>query len=239
MLMAVALLTIAVHPLLARSRDDVLTGMFRCAPIGDSRTWLECFYGAAQPLRVDLGLQPAPASQVQLSRNPPTGGLPAGDPNPRYQATTEALRCNSIGEDRQWLNCYYAAAQPVRAQLGLSPAPQALAGAVKPAGGATINPAGNALAPSRASGVERSGPALQGPNPGWLQLASYSFNRYGIFTISLSNGQQWRQLSGDTSLAHWSKPAAKYWVRVTRGALGSVNLRIKGDAAAYKVERIN
>ena len=80
---------------------------------------------------------------------------------------------------------------------------------------------------------------MPGRNPGWLQLASYRFNRYGMFTVSLSNGQQWQQLSGDTSLAHWTKPAANYWVRVTRGALGSVNMKIKGDAASYKVERIN
>jgi hypothetical protein len=146
--------------------------------------------------------------------------------SPRYQATTEALRCNNLADDHQWLNCYYASAQPVRAQLGLSPAPQA------PAIMAAPRPA----LPSVSSQVERSGPVQ---TQGWLQLASYSFNRYGIFTITLSNGQQWRQLSGDTSLAHWTKPAAQYWVRISRGALGSLNLRIKGDAGAYKVERVS
>jgi len=235
LLLAAALLTMTARPLLARSRDDVLTGMFRCAPIGDVRTWLDCFYGAAQPLRSELGLPPAPASQVQLSRNPPAAVPSTSDLNPRYQVTTDALRCNNLGDDRQWLSCYYEAAQPVRAQLGLSPAPQAPAGVAKP--GANVNPGG---APGRvASRVERPGPAIPNQNQGWLQLASYSFNRYGIFTLSLSNGQQWRQLSGDTSLAHWTKPPAHYWVRISRGALGSVNLKIKGDAAAYKVERID
>lgn len=225
LLLAGTLLLMTAHPLYASSRDDVLTGMLRCAPIGDTRTWLDCFYGAAQPIRSDLGLQPAPARQVQLSRNPPAGGPLTTDPNPRYQATSDALRCNNIADDRQWLNCYYEAAQPVRAQLGLSPAPQAGA-----------KPAAGVLPPAR-SQVERA--AIPGRNPGWLQLASYSFNHYGMFTVSLSNGQQWQQLSGDTSLAHWTKPAANYWVRVTRGALGSVNMKIKGDAASYKVERIN
>jgi hypothetical protein len=184
-------------------------------------------------LRADLGLQPAPAAQVQLARNPPAGGPASGDLNPRYQATTDALRCNNLADDHQWLNCYYASAQPVRAQLGLSPAPQAPAIMAGPAQAAP-RPA----LPSRAasSQVERSGPVQ---TQGWLQLASYSFNRYGIFTISLSNGQQWRQLSGDTSLAHWTKPAAQYSVRISRGALGSLNLKIKGDATAYKVERVS
>jgi hypothetical protein len=234
------MLMVTANPLHARSRDDVLTGMFRCASIGDARIWLDCFYGAAQPLRAGLGLQPAPASQVELSRNPPAGAPPSGDPSPRYQVTTDALRCNNLTDDRQWLNCYYEAAQPVRAQLGLSPASQTLAGMARSAARANLNPGGSSLPAGRAaSQVERSAPAMLSQNPGWLQLTSYSFDRYGIFTISLSNGQQWRQLSGDTSLAHWTKPAAHYWVRVTRGALGSVNLKIKEDAAAYKVERIN
>lgn len=76
-------------------------------------------------------------------------------------------------------------------------------------------------------------------NSGWLQVTSYSFNRYGIFTLSLSNGQQWRQLSGDTSFAHWTKPPAHYWVRITRGALRSLNLKVRDESAAYKVERFN
>jgi hypothetical protein len=67
-------------------------------------------------------------------------------------------------------------------------------------------------------------------------MSSYNFNRYGIFTIVLANGQQWRQLSGDTNLAHWTKPAASYQVRVTHGALHSLNLKVKGEAANYKVE---
>jgi hypothetical protein len=70
-------------------------------------------------------------------------------------------------------------------------------------------------------------------------MTSYSFKRYGIFTLVLANGQHWQQLSGDTSLAHWTKPAATYSVRVTRGALRSLNLKVKGEAATYKVEPAN
>ncbi|HEX4635728.1 MAG TPA: hypothetical protein VH189_06075, partial [Rhizomicrobium sp.] len=152
--------------------------------------------------------------------------------------TTEALRCNNLADDRQWLDCYYGAAQPVRAQLGLSPATQVQAGAPMPASGAGSNstrvfpPSGRVAAP-----LEQSASTTR--NPGWLQVASYSFNRNGIFTIFLANGQQWRQLSGDTSLAHWTKPAAHYWVRITRGALRSLNLKVKGESAAYKVELSN
>jgi len=230
-LLTAALMLLSAQPTLAGSRDDVLAGVFHCAAIGDTRTWLDCFYGAAQPVRAELGLPPAPPAQVKLSQNPPAGAPPSGDLGPRYQATTEALRCNSLTDTRQWLNCYYGAAQPVRAQLGLSAAPQARVVTSAPAGGPPVG----ASQPLPRAPI----PAATGQNAGWLQMASYSFNRYGIFTVSLANGQQWRQLSGDTSFAHWKKPATHYWVRITRGALQSLNLKVRGEPAAYKVEQFD
>src|SRR5207253_6605788 len=60
----------------ARPRDDALSGAIRCGVIVDSRQWLNCFYGAAQPVRAGLGLVPAPAAQIQLAASPPQGGVP-------------------------------------------------------------------------------------------------------------------------------------------------------------------
>jgi len=162
---------------------------------------------------------PASPTQVRLAQSPPTSA-PTGDLNPRYQTTANALQCKDVADERQWLNCYYAAAAPVRAQLGLSPAPQVAAPVL-----ASMKPS---LQPVPAKA------AL--PSAGWVQMSSYEFNHYGIFTIVLANGQHWQQLSGDTNLAHWKKPAANYQVRITHGALGSLNLKIKGEAATYKVE---
>ncbi len=207
-------------------RDEVIAGMFRCAAVGDPRAWLDCFYGAAQPVRAALGLPPVLAAQARLAQNPPAGA-PSGDPAARYQTTSEVLRCNSFAQDRQWLDCYYAAAQPVRAQLGLSPAPQ-------------FHPPSPAEAPAKpvVSHGAATQPSLVGI-PVSSRMASYSFNRYGLFTIVLANGQTWRQLSGDTSAAHWTKLAPNYTVQITRGALRSFNLKVKGISIEYKVERIN
>ena len=33
------------------TRDEVMSGAARCAGIADNRTWLDCFYGSAQPMR--------------------------------------------------------------------------------------------------------------------------------------------------------------------------------------------
>jgi hypothetical protein len=50
----------------ADTRDDVLSGIARCGVIHDDRTWLDCLYGAEQPMRGHLGLPPAPEFQQRL-----------------------------------------------------------------------------------------------------------------------------------------------------------------------------
>ena len=71
------LLLLAALPAAARPRDDALAGAFRCAVIGDARAWLDCYYGAAQPVRAGLGLAPATAAQVKLALAPPAFHSPA------------------------------------------------------------------------------------------------------------------------------------------------------------------
>lgn len=53
-------------------RDEVRARSMRCDSITDERAWLDCYYGAAQPVRADLALPPAPASQQALVP-PPSG----------------------------------------------------------------------------------------------------------------------------------------------------------------------
>ncbi|HWM61581.1 MAG TPA: hypothetical protein VNN98_05480 [Rhizomicrobium sp.] len=56
----------------ADTRDDVMAGMQRCRAIQDDRAWLDCTYGAEQPMRGKLGLPPAPEFQQRLVPPPPT-----------------------------------------------------------------------------------------------------------------------------------------------------------------------
>jgi hypothetical protein len=63
--LAAALCALAA-PALAAARDDVLYGISRCGGIADDRTWLDCVYGAAQPMRAQLGLPPASIAQQKL-----------------------------------------------------------------------------------------------------------------------------------------------------------------------------
>jgi len=224
-----AVLAVCGLPAQARTRDEVMSSAYRCAEISDSRVWLDCYYGAAQPVRAALGLQPAPAAQVALALSPPVGSGPQATAT-RDMVLSGASRCGQLNDDRQWLNCYYAAAQPMRALLKLPPAPQSsanqnggLASTVQsaaPAGGFGLS-----TASSRTSSVTG-------------RMASYTFDEKGIFTVVLSNGEVWRQLSGDTSFAHWKEPAEKYSVRISRGPLGSYNLEVHDNTGMFKVHRL-
>ena len=59
----------------ADARDDVLSAISRCNVIHDNRVWLDCVYGAQQPMRALLGLPAAPEYQQRLVPSP--GYVPA------------------------------------------------------------------------------------------------------------------------------------------------------------------
>lgn len=210
----------------ARSRDDVLASAYRCAGIGASAQWLDCYYGAAQPVRADLGLAPAPQSQLRLLRDPPSGLV-------QNQATRDATmaaaaRCG--GDGHVWLSCYYAATAPMRELLHLS----ALSPAVQTAKGRDqASLAASLGAPPRDDWLLGSDRALEVP------VAAYRFRRDGVFTVTLANGEVWRQLPGDTAHLRLKKLAQVYIARIAHGALGSTNLSIVGKPGIYRVERVH
>ena len=78
-----AVLALAVLvPLAAQAgpRDDSRAGIARCDQIADDRQWLDCVYGAVQPMRARLSLSPAPDFQQRLV---PGGAGPAARPLPQ------------------------------------------------------------------------------------------------------------------------------------------------------------
>ncbi len=64
-----------VPPALGDTRDDVYAAAQRCRILQDDRAWLECIYGAQQPMRARLGLPPA--TEVQQRLVPSAGSSPA------------------------------------------------------------------------------------------------------------------------------------------------------------------
>jgi len=59
-------LAVASPALAQPTRESVMDAAQRCEGIPDNRVWLDCYYGAAQPMRTVLGLAPAPESQTRL-----------------------------------------------------------------------------------------------------------------------------------------------------------------------------
>ena len=64
----------------ADTRDDIIAAIQRCGVIHDNRVWLDCAYGAIQPMRAQLGLQPAPEFQQRLVPPPSSGRLCRASP---------------------------------------------------------------------------------------------------------------------------------------------------------------
>lgn len=57
------------------------------------------------------------------------------------------------------------------------------------------------------------------------------------FTVALQNGQVWRQVAGDTGIAQFPDGRGRQ-VTISRGALGSYDLRFNGRNATFKVRRL-
>jgi hypothetical protein len=230
-----------VLPAQARPRDDAMAGAFRCAVIGDSRTWLDCYYGAAQPVRAQLGMAPTPAGQVRLAMSPPGGGA-AQDIALRDDVMAEAARCRA-GGDRQWLDCYYAASQPMRSRLGLSALPHT---AVQPAIIASAAPLARAAAPSGPPPMPRSPGLFNGmfrdpaPIVRNVPVKSVTFSRNGAFTVTLADNQVWKQSEEDAVYhpAKWRGAGTDMLVSIAPSNMNTFNLSVEGSERYYKVHRI-
>lgn len=177
------LLSIAgISPALAGSREDSLAAISRCASLPDDRTFLDCVYGAMQPMRAELGLTPALAAQQRL--------VPPVDPS----------LARSL--------------PPPRAQAAMPPAQP----------------------PQTAS---NSGGLFSGMFAGnGLHMASYTFNKRGLFNVTLSDGSVWQQDANDSNFAHFSGKASNYLVTLHPGDFGKARMDVRGEGGPYLVERV-
>jgi hypothetical protein len=66
-------------------------------------------------------------------------------------------------------------------------------------------------------------------------VTDISYDARGRFTVTLENGQVWRQLEGDSNVLQASRISR---VRISRGALGSYDLNVIGRNASYRVVRL-
>lgn len=237
---------LAALPAQARPRDDALSGAFRCAVIADSRRWLDCYYGAAQPVRAALGMPPALAAQTKLAMSPPAGGVPR-DETVRDDVMAGAAQCNRVAGDRAWLDCYYAAALPMRSQLGLSvpqlatrtPMPPSPPPVMAYASPPPAKPAGPPPMP-RSTGLLNGMFNNVRPIVRNVPMQSATFDRNGAFTVTLPDGQVWAQSEEDAVYhpAHWRNPGPDLLVTIAPDAMHTFSMTVSGENRFYKVKRI-
>jgi hypothetical protein len=237
---------LAILPAEARPRDDALSGAFRCAVIADSRQWLDCYYGAAQPARAALGLAPALPAQVKLASAPPAGGAPR-DEAVRDEVMAGAAACIRAANERAWLDCYYNAAMPMRGALGLSVPAQAARPLPQMASAAPAMPAPAAPpAPSGPPPMPRNGGLFTGffssPKPvvRGMPMQSFSMNGSGAFIVTLADGEVWEQLEEDQVYhpAHWKEGGPGRLVTISAAPMNTFEMKVSGEYGVYKVRRV-
>lgn len=207
-------------------REDVLLRLTRCASIGDTRQYLDCYYAAAQPLRAALGLAPAPqatayAPLFSLAQVAPRATVPMADPRPNLVPQAAYA---------------YASARAT--------APPRVAGDE----GATSLPILGSLlglktvkVPPEEFGLRTAKTKQGGINVDHIaaRVTKVDTDRdSGSFTLTLDNGQVWKQVLNDDNRQHWRKDISGRVATVSYGVGQTFNLSV-GDGSLYKVERVS
>ena len=69
------------------------------------------------------------------------------------------------------------------------------------------------------------------------KVANASYNYFRRFTVTLDNGQVWRQNESDTKVARFDGNGTER-VTISRGFLNGFSLVIEGQYGTYQVKRI-
>ena len=158
-----------------------------------------------------------------------------------YQAMQ---RCNVMNDNRVWLDCVYGAVQPMRSELHLAPAPENQVRLVPPQGTAPVMASSRPAAPAP---VTHAPPKKEGfisyvlggrKQVEMMPFQNYHFDGNGRFTVTLANGQVWRQMDDDTHVAHWKNDPARYVASIRTGSMGSSILEVKGEVSGFMVQQV-
>jgi hypothetical protein len=170
--------------------------------------------------------------------------------DPREDLLQAIGKCRAVTDDKARLACYDAAAPHVRDVLNVPP--PVLSAPPTPEEqkswfGFNLDNLFGLSAPSQQTTPQQFGadrtPQAQQAAPQEVDSISagvteYSFTFDKKFIVFLDNGQVWRQVQGDTALAHFHNQAADNKVTIERGVMGSYNLTINDSEATFKVTRL-
>lgn len=149
-------------------------------------------------------------------------------------------RCGVIRDDRVWLDCVYGAQQPMRAKLGLTPAPELQQRLVPGVNVAPPPPSqARAVAPQPRKKPGFFGRILASTDMDSApRMAAYRFEKNGAFVVTLENGQEYRQTDVEGGTVNWNRQPSTYRVIVTEAAFGGYNMRTSEGPHIFRVTRI-
>ena len=183
----------------------------------------------------------------------------AAEADPRDEALSAMLRCSGTGDKAQRLACYDSAVVRVPGALN-APAPQASAAPPPVATPAPVRRARKGFlsnifgsTPSRAPqttpaqfGIESIADGGRQAEPGLIdgdamdqitaRLVSYDVDG-GFMTVTLDNGQAWRQISGDP-VGTLRDAAARYTATISRGSAGAYVMKLSHFGRQLSVRRL-
>lgn len=197
----------------------------QCSSQPDEKARLACYDEIAAQLKSGAMIAaPAPQAYQAPASPPPVAQAPA------VQAAAPAPS-PSVGRVSA------PAPQAPQSQGGTWYDPTSWFGKDKPAKTST-NPAdfgAEALPQQRTASAEPAQPARLEELR--ANVAAVAYNPLGRFTVTLDNGQIWKQLDGDTGTARFKNKGGDV-VTISRGVLGSYNLVVEGRSALFKVKRV-
>jgi hypothetical protein len=175
----------------------------------------------------------------------------AANAGPNEDLVAGMAKCAAVTDNSARLACYDALAPQVKAAQAQPPAPAVDNRAwYDPSRIFGTSPSqqtrpeqfgGENLAPPPPP-PPKAGEAPPPPEPEAIasitaKVTDFAFNPFGRFVVFLDNGQIWQQIEGDTDQAHFRKNGGDT-VTISRGMLGSYNLRVNDTGLAFKVRRI-
>jgi hypothetical protein len=151
---------------------------------------------------------------------------------------TELMHCLTLSGAVERLSCYDRLARG--AGSGTLPAPAAQAPQMAAPRASIPQPRTEPAAGPQNLGREelpRAAPPMPGEDRMTAEISNFQRDPAGRFTIELANGQVWQQIAGDTGVAQYraGRPQA---VTISRGSLGSYDLRFEGRNVTFKVRRL-
>ena len=172
--------------------------------------------------------------------------------DPREDLLQAMSKCTSITDDKERLSCFDAAAPRLRDVLNVPPPVLStpptkeqekswfgfnLDGLFGSSEKQQTTPQqfGAETTPQVQQKVENAEQQVDSISAG---VTDYSYTMDRKFVVFLDNGQIWRQLQGDSGLAHFHRVPADNKVVIDRGLIGSYNLMINGSNQTFKVTRL-